>query len=82
MNKMTRKRICSCSIVQDLFNVFIKNLNFFSTEERKTWTSWMTWVSATLFLKVNYSFKSELVCSNLFWRCCEEWSAGDGAWLG
>jgi len=20
-----------------------KNLNFFSTEERKTWTSWMTW---------------------------------------
>jgi len=25
------------------WNVFIKNLNFFSTEERKTWTSWMTW---------------------------------------
>jgi len=23
--------------------VFIKNLNFFSTEERMTWTSWMTW---------------------------------------
>jgi len=23
------------------WNVFIKNLNFFSTEERKTWTSWM-----------------------------------------
>jgi len=23
--------------------MFIKNLNFFSTEERKTWTSWMTW---------------------------------------
>jgi len=20
-----------------------KTLNFFSTEERKTWTSWMTW---------------------------------------
>jgi len=29
------------------WNVFIKNLNFFSTEERKTWTSWMTrgWVN-------------------------------------
>jgi len=25
------------------WNVFIKNLNFFLTEERKTWTSWMTW---------------------------------------
>jgi len=25
------------------WNVFIKNLNFFSTEERKTWTSWMSW---------------------------------------
>ncbi len=25
------------------WNIFIKNLNFFSTEERKTWTSWMTW---------------------------------------
>jgi len=24
-------------------NVFFKNLNFFLTEERKTWTSWMTW---------------------------------------
>jgi len=23
------------------WNVFIKHLNFFSTEERKTWTSWM-----------------------------------------
>jgi len=23
--------------------VFIKNLHFVSTEERKTWTSWMTW---------------------------------------
>jgi len=23
--------------------MFIKNLNFFSTEERTTWTSWMTW---------------------------------------
>jgi len=22
---------------------FIKNLNFFSTEERMAWTSWMTW---------------------------------------
>jgi len=42
------------------WNVFIKNLNFFSTEERKTWTSWMTWgvskLSAKVFLKVNYSF--------------------------
>jgi len=25
-------------------HVFIKNLNFFSTEERMTWISWMTWV--------------------------------------
>jgi len=25
------------------WNVFIKNLNLFSTEERMTWTSWMTW---------------------------------------
>jgi len=25
------------------WNAFIKNLNFFSTEERMTWTSWMTW---------------------------------------
>jgi len=25
------------------WNVFIKNLNFFSTEERMTWISWMTW---------------------------------------
>jgi len=24
-------------------NVFIKNLNFFSTEERKTYISWITW---------------------------------------
>jgi len=22
---------------------FDENLNFFSTEERMTWTSWMTW---------------------------------------
>jgi len=25
------------------WHVFIKNLSFFSTEERLTWTSWMTW---------------------------------------
>jgi len=25
------------------WNVFIKNLNFFSTEERMTRTSWMIW---------------------------------------
>jgi len=25
------------------WNVFIKNLNFFSTEERMTLISWMTW---------------------------------------
>jgi len=25
------------------WNVFIKNLNLFLTEKRKTWTSWMTW---------------------------------------
>jgi len=25
------------------WNVFNKNLNFFSTEERMTWISWMTW---------------------------------------
>jgi len=43
------------------WNVFIKNLNFFLTEERKTWTSWKTWgesiISKSFFLKVNYSFK-------------------------
>jgi len=33
------------------WNVFIKNLNFFSTEERKTWTSWMKWG------RVNYQQK-------------------------
>jgi len=33
------------------WNVFIKNLNFLSTEERKTWTSWMTWG------RVNYQQK-------------------------
>jgi len=27
------------------WNVFIKNVNFFLTEERMTWISWMTWVS-------------------------------------
>ncbi len=25
------------------WNVFLRNLNFFAAEERKTWTSWMTW---------------------------------------
>ncbi len=25
------------------WNVFLKNINLFSTEKRKTWTSWMTW---------------------------------------
>jgi len=32
-----------------------KNLHFFPTEERKTWTSWMTWV---FFL---FIFLSELL---------------------
>ena len=33
--------------VEKSWNVFLKNLNFFSTEERKTWISWMTsgWVN-------------------------------------
>ena len=43
--------------VEKSWNVFLKNLNFFSTEERKTWISWMTsgWVNyqQKLFLKVN-----------------------------
>jgi len=44
------------------WNVFIKNLNFFSTEERMTWISWMTWGVSKLsakvfFFKVNNSFK-------------------------
>jgi len=26
-------------------DVFIKNLHFFSTEERQTWTSWVTWIN-------------------------------------
>jgi len=38
-----------------------KNLNFFSTEERMTWISWMNMgvskLSANVFKKVNYSFK-------------------------
>jgi len=29
--------------MEKIWNVFIKNLHFFSAEERKTWTSWMTW---------------------------------------
>jgi len=36
-------------------NPGIKNLNFFLTEERKTWTSWMSKLSAKVF------FKSELL---------------------
>jgi len=47
-------------IWRNSWNVSIKNLNFFSTEERKTWKSWMTWgwvnYQQKFFLKVNYSF--------------------------
>ncbi len=28
---------------QKIWNVFLKKLNFFATEEGKTWTSWRTW---------------------------------------
>jgi len=41
----------SVSLPQKSWNVFIKNLNFFSTEERNTWTSWLTWG------RVNYQQK-------------------------
>jgi len=34
------------------WNVYIKNLNFFSTEERKTWTSWMIMGVSKLSAKV------------------------------
>jgi len=43
------------------WNVFIKNcLFFFSTEERKTWTSWTTWGW------VNYQQKFFFVCLFVF----------------
>jgi len=35
-----------CIIWMKIINmnyIFIKNLYFFSTKERMTWTSWMTW---------------------------------------
>jgi len=52
------------------WNVFIKNLNFFSTEERMTWTSWETWgrvnYQQKFFSKVNYSFNTPTCkCANL-----------------
>jgi len=42
------------------WNVFIKNLNFFLTEERKTWTSWMTWgwVNYQWTTPLSYCFRS------------------------
>ncbi len=44
------------------WNVFLKNLNFFSTVERQTWTSWMTggWVNYQdiFILEVNKSFNA------------------------
>jgi len=47
---MTRKRFVEPFGAQQnalygekCWNVFIKNLNFFSTEERMSWISWMTW---------------------------------------
>jgi len=51
-------------------NVFIKNLNFFSTEERKTWTSWITWGW------VNYQQLS--ACFPLISVCVLKWQI----WLG
>jgi len=54
---------CKCNVKQcfcefavsgvQSWNVFIKNLNFFLTEERKTWTSWMAWG------RVNYQQKKK-----------------------
>jgi len=29
--------------MEKILEYFHQNLNIFSTEERKTWTSWMTW---------------------------------------
>jgi len=48
------------------WNGFIKNLNFFSTEERKTWTCWMTWGQVNYQQK--FFFKSELLNQNLCWH--------------
>ncbi len=54
------------------WNVFLKNLNFFLTEERKTWTFWMTqgWVNLWTFLfwKWNNPLKrAELLAAIVFW---------------
>ncbi len=42
------------------WNVFLKKRNFFATEERKTWTSWMTWgwvnYQEISILEVNYNY--------------------------
>jgi len=52
------------------WKVFIKNLNFFSTEERMTWIYWMTWgwvnYQQKFFWKVNYSFKKSSFHKNCF----------------
>jgi len=46
LKKKQKKNFCwfpmKSIIWRKSWNVLIKNLNFFSTEERKTWTSWMT----------------------------------------
>jgi len=53
---------------------------FFSTEERKTWTSWMTWgwvnYQQKLFLKVNYTFKLRILNLSLLVKS-EMW-----IWMG
>jgi len=49
--------------------VFNKKLHFFSTEERKTWTSWMTWGWVN-YQQVNYSFNDpKLLIIQMCWCC-------------
>jgi len=50
-----------------------KTLIYFSPEERKTWTSWMTWgeLSAKVFFfKVNYSFKKACMFLQNYLHTC------------
>ncbi len=55
------------------WNVFLKNLNFFLTEERKTWTSWITWgwvnYQKTLILEWTNPLRLEtIMTSPLIWN--------------
>ncbi len=51
-----------------------KKLNVFTTEEKKTLTSWMTWgrvnYQEIFILEVDYSFKHKNASSALYKECC------------